>query len=630
LDLDRFFAYKSFRPGQRELAARVYRQCVDGGTILAEAMSGFGKTAAVLCGAVAAAEETHRRIVYTCRTKRQIHRVVEELSALQKRLPLKAASLHSKFDYCLLKRGVAYSVSQGAFGWYCGFNVSNNLCSYFLNVTLLGSELEAAVRDIGSRIPQHSELLRRSESIHVCPYELVRLAAQEAKVVVVPYQYVLDPRSKPILFDRNGIEPSNSILVIDEAHNARDFMRTMHSGRITLGEVEEAVREASAMMMEEAASGLRTLKGEIEAAVARTTGWYVDRVSLIRKIADGHGEVWLQNLALALNSCSSAAWMSVTYERKLPSAVLKVGDFLLRLISSEGCVLAKWGDTLGLIDPDPVKTFPAFLGTFKSSVLLSATVNPSSVFLRSLGLSPDHLIVYESQVASPVMVLTLIDTGVTTRYKRRSPEMFSKIADKIVAVVDSVENGTAVFLPSYAVLEPIAELVSESLPERRIVKESRGMSAEDASDAVASLASERGSVLLAVQGGRFSEGEDFRGDAVDAVLVVGLSLPPPSPMLYAEYAFLKKAGEPDSFMMISRLPALRKAFQAAGRHVRDPGKRAVVVLLDERFDTGQVREFMPSWLKTDIRSGDFTPQAIRFIVGGFFRSDHPKRTALPF
>ena len=57
MDLDRFFAYNSFRPGQKELAAKIYERCRDGGTILAEAMSGFGKTAAVLCATVAAAGE---------------------------------------------------------------------------------------------------------------------------------------------------------------------------------------------------------------------------------------------------------------------------------------------------------------------------------------------------------------------------------------------------------------------------------------------------------------------------------------------------------------------------------------------------------------------------------------------
>ncbi|MDV3278378.1 MAG: hypothetical protein LYZ69_07950 [Nitrososphaerales archaeon] len=87
--------------------------------------------------------------------------------------------------------------------------------------------------------------------------------------------------------------------------------------------------------MDEAASSLRTLKQEVEAAMGRAGGWYIDRGSLIRRIAEEHGGVWLQNLTFALNACSTAAWRSITYERRLPSAVLKVGDFPLRLTSSE-------------------------------------------------------------------------------------------------------------------------------------------------------------------------------------------------------------------------------------------------------------------------------------------------------
>ena len=135
--------------------------------------------------------------------------------------------------------------------------------------------------------------------------------------------------------------------------------------------------------------------------------------------------------------------------------------------------------------------------------------------------------------------------------------------------------------------------------------------------------SERRSVLFAVQGGRFSEGEDFRGDTMDATVVIGLSLPPPTPMLYAEYACLKKTGEPDSFLMLSRLPALRKAFQAAGRHIRNPGKRGLVFLLDQRFDATVVRELMPSWLSEDVVSGDFATHEIEALVSDFWKRGSP-------
>ena len=114
--IDDRFAYEAFRPGQRELAQRVRQGCLEGGVLITEAMSGFGKTAAVLAGALSAAEDLGCKVVYTCRTKRQIARVVEEVSRLQEKHPFKAASMLSKFDYCLLRRQRA--VPQESFGWY--------------------------------------------------------------------------------------------------------------------------------------------------------------------------------------------------------------------------------------------------------------------------------------------------------------------------------------------------------------------------------------------------------------------------------------------------------------------------------------------------------------------------------
>ncbi|MDV3244622.1 MAG: ATP-dependent DNA helicase [Nitrososphaerales archaeon] len=623
MEAEATFAYDSFRPGQKELALRVHAHCLTGGVMLTEAMSGFGKTAAVLCGAVAAAEETGSRVVYACRTKRQIQRVVEELSLLQGKHPLKAASLSSKFDYCLLKRSAPRSVPRESFGWYCGFNVSNNLCSYFLNVTLLGEQLEAAVEQVANHIPSHPELLRRSESIHVCPYELVRLATAQAEVAVVPYHYVFDPASKPILFDRNNLEPSRTILVVDEAHNLRDFMRGMHTGTITLDEMNGAIREADALMMDEAAASLRDLKSSVETVMGETTDWYLDRSSFVRRLAAEHGDIWLQNLGFVLSSCSAAAWGAVAYERKLPSLILKLGDFLVKLTSSENVVLAKWNGALGLIDPNPVQALSGFLRGFRSSVLLSATINPSSVFVRSLGLEALQPAIYRTETGSLVSVRTVIDTGVTTRYKSRSPQMYSKIANKVVSIIRAVGGGVGVFASSYQVLQPIVEMVSGKLSGRKIVSESRGMSTDEAADVKDSIMSERGSVLFAVQGGRFSEGEDFRGDLMDAVVVIGLSLPPPSPLLYAEYACLKRAGETDSYLMLSRLPALRKAFQAAGRHIRDPGKRGLVFLLDDRFEAPVVHDLMPTWLREDIVCGDFGPSDIEAIVNDFWKRASP-------
>ena len=585
---------------------------------MAEAMSGFGKTAAVLTGALSAGEETGCKVVYACRTKRQIHRVVEEVSRLQRRHPFKAASMLSKFDYCLLRRH--RPVPQESFGWYCSFNVSNNLCSYFLNVPLVGEDFDRTVNHVLRATPSQAELLHESESIHVCPYEVARLAMVQAEVAVTPYHYIFDPKSTSVLFDRNSLDRRKTILVVDEAHNLRDFFRGIHSATLTLDQVQGAVREAEALLMEEATLSLRRLRQALEQIMVEHTGWRLDRTSILEKFRGERGTAWLQNLAFDLSSCSVAAWGSIAYERRLPSLVLRVGEFLARLSSSDSAVLVKWENTFGLIEPDPVGGLASYLDEFRSSILVSATINPSSVFMRSLGLDPARTTSYDVSAQPSVTVRTAVDTGVSTRYKLRSPEMFAKISDRVAAVIGATDEGVGVFAPSYSMLGVVFEMVSKRVGDRNMVSEAPGLSSQEAADVFDSFRTGPNSVLFAVQGGRFSEGEDFNEDSMGAVIVVGLQLPPPSPMLYAEYACLKHAGETDSYLMLSRLPALRKAFQAAGRHIRSPGKRGLVVLMDERFSSEVVRNLMPSWLKKDLVVGDFGPAALGSLTREFWVS----------
>jgi DNA excision repair protein ERCC-2 len=609
------FAYESFRPGQRELAERVYIACLGGETLIAEAMSGFGKTAAVLAGTVSAAEETGCKIVYACRTKRQIYRVVEEIARLQVKHAFKAASMLSKYDYCLLRRHRA--IPPESFGWYCNFNTSNSLCSYFMNVPLT-KEFGRLVESSLASAPRHQELIRQAETIHVCPYEVARLASVQAELIVVPYQYAFDTKAASVLFDRGSVERKNAIIVVDEAHNLRDFYRGVGSAALSLAEVQGAVREARAMLMEEAAKSLAALHRSMEEVIAENAGWHLDRAAVIEKFRSDHGTAWLQNLAFELSASSGAAWGSVMFERKLPSLILRVGNFLSKLSSSTPNALVKWDNILGLVDPDPVRGASDYFEEFRSAILVSATVNPSSIFARSVGLDPAEVQTYQASANPLVTVRTAVDTGTSTRYKARSPEMYSKIAKRVAAVINSTPTGVGVFAPSYSVLGAVFEMTSKRVEGRNLVSEAPGLSNDQATEVFDSFRSSDDSVLFAVQGGRFSEGEDFEGGVMGSIVVIGLALPPPSPMMYAEYAFMKRTGGHDSYLMLSRLPALRKAFQAAGRHVRSPGKRGLVFFLDERFGSAAAKDLMPSWLSRDMTVGDLSPEAIADFSRGFW------------
>jgi Rad3-related DNA helicase len=69
------------------------------------------------------------------------------------------------------------------------------------------------------------------------------------------------------------------------------------------------------------------------------------------------------------------------------------------------------------------------------------------------------------------------------------------------------------------------------------------------------------------------------------------------------------------------LPALRRAFQCAGRHVRNPGKVGMVFFLDSRFAQTRIIKFMPDWLTEDLSASDLTVEEVATLTRDFFHRE---------
>lgn len=615
------FPYPSFRPGQLELANSVYATCKGGGRLVVEAMSGFGKTASVLTGSLLASSETGGRIIYACRTKRQVFRVLEEVQRIQRRTPLRAIYLFSKNDYCLLKERSAFPVSQESFKWYCSFNVSNNLCSYFLNLSLVNAPLTSLVDKCAKDTPLHSNLLSDCNNLHVCPYEVARLVMAEAEVIVTTYHYLFDEASKSVLLASSSCNPSNTTLIIDEAHNLREFVRDTFTSSISLQELERAYQDSHALNLDRVAASLREITDELARLASENPSWYLDKQKVGQLLARRHDETWLPNLVLELSASAKIGWESISTGRNIPTSITRAGSFFVELLSSyerDDITMAKSDHTFYLVNTQPSTSFMDATDKYRSLILLSATINPSNLFLRSIGLT-DGTAIHRVNPSQTFRVRTIIDTGVSTRFKTRSFDMYSRITEKIAAICDSIEGGVGIFMPSYTILESL-ERIRQIMGKRNLLTESRNLNALEADHIMQSFKSTHGSVLLAVQGGKFSEGEDFPGDQMDASIVVGLSLPPPSPVMYAEYAH-PNLSRHETYLVVSLLPAVRKAIQAAGRHMRSPNKKGMVFFLDSRFNDQEIIQMMPQWLRHDLVRGNFEPKQLRELTQDFWSGD---------
>ena len=107
-------------------------------------------------------------------------------------------------------------------------------------------------------------------------------------------------------------------------------------------------------------------------------------------------------------------------------------------------------------------------------------------------------------------------------------------------------------------------------------------------------------VLLAgVFGGRLSEGVDYAGNILDAVICVGIPIAPQSAPQEALREYIEaKHGRGKGWKYGAIQPAVNSVLQGMGRAIRKVEDRAFILLLDNRLLSGQYRACLPSTLTT--------------------------------
>ena len=99
-------------------------------------------------------------------------------------------------------------------------------------------------------------------------------------------------------------------------------------------------------------------------------------------------------------------------------------------------------------------------------------------------------------------------------------------------------------------------------------------------------------VAFCVIGGVFSEGIDLKEERLIGVIIVGTGLP----MVCVEQEILKQFyenQEENGFDYAYRFPGMNKVLQAAGRVIRTPEDKGVILLLDDRFLRRDYMELFP-------------------------------------
>ncbi|XP_047221537.1 regulator of telomere elongation helicase 1 isoform X3 [Girardinichthys multiradiatus] len=125
----------------------------------------------------------------------------------------------------------------------CRQKVSTRSCLYYNNV-----EEKSTDRDLVNSIVDVEDLVKFGNRQKVCPYYLTRSLKQQADVIFMPYNYLLDPKSRRA----HNIELNGAVVIFDEAHNVEKTCEESTSFDLTPYDVASAITAVDRLLVEQA------------------------------------------------------------------------------------------------------------------------------------------------------------------------------------------------------------------------------------------------------------------------------------------------------------------------------------------------------------------------------------------
>ncbi len=580
----------SYREGQKDLAAGVYRTIARGKILFIQAPTGVGKTISTVFPAVKAVGEGLGDKIFYLTAKTSARTVAAEafsqlrdqglrmksvvLTAREK--ACKCESVQCDPDNCPYAKGHFDRINDAVF-------------------ELITSE------DVFDR----ERISRAAETYRVCPFELSLDISTWMDAVIGDYNYVFHPRSRLKRFFAEGVK-GDYLFLIDEAHNLVDRGRDMYSAELVKEEILEVRREvkeadpALAKGLERVNRRLLELKRECEGS---------------RRLESlGTLPVTLMNLYgtmeefLARNRSEGNRGLSPAARDKVLDLYFTLGSFLDTCdLLDEHYVIYDEIDSEGrfrlkLLCVNPAANLQECLNKGRSSILFSATLLPVDYYRRLLCTQEDAYAIYASSCFDPSRMQVLIGTDVSSRYTRRSEEEFARTAGYILKMTQARRGNYMAFFSSYRMLESVADAFRAVCPEDiEMIEQTSNMREEDRETFLKAFDAPRSGSLIGfcVMGSIFSEGIDLKQDRLIGAAIVGPGLP----MVCTEQELLKTSYEEqglDGFRFAYQCPGMNRVLQAAGRVIRTEEDAGVVLLLDDRFAQYRYRQMFPrEWTRTD-------------------------------
>ena len=554
-----------YREGQRDLAVAVYKTISRKKRLFIQAPTGIGKTLSTIFPAVQAMGAGKASKVFYLTAKTITRTVAEEAFRIlrSRGLVFTAVTITAKEKLCPMEKAEcnpeACPYAKGHF---------DRVNEAVFDILHLEQEMD------------RETVLRYAEKYRVCPFEFCLDISSWTDGIICDYNYVFDPNVRLKRYFADGAS-GDYLFLVDEAHNLVSRAREIYSASVykeDFLEVKRIIKGKSPRLerqLDRCNKLLLSMKREcgdwqlLEDVTGLTAG-IMTAFSYMETFMEEFPEFPERETVLDFYFCLRDflnVYEELDGHYRIYEENREDGSFLVRLF----CV-------------DPSRPLSRCMDQGASTILFSATLLPVRYYKTLLSGNQEDYAVYVNSPFPEENRLLMVAEDVSSRYTRRSPSEYRKVADYIRIVTQSRPGNYMVFFPSYQYMDEIEEILEEEPLKADLLVQGQGMGEAEKTEFLEEFEKERSHSLAAfcVMGGVFSEGIDLKEERLIGVIVVGTGLP----MVCVEQEVLKgyfDETEEKGFDFSYQYPGMNKVLQAAGRVIRTPEDRGVILLLDDRF-----------------------------------------------
>lgn len=594
-----------YRPGQNTLVKGVYQTILRKKRLYIEAPTGVGKTISTIFPAVKAmGEELSEKLFYL--TAKTITRTVAQdtFNILSDNgVHLKYVTITAKEKICILDKPT------------CNPGSCPRALGHF-------DRVNDAVFDVIT----HEEHITReivstyAEKHNVCPFEMCLDISTWVDAVIGDYNYAFDPNACLKRFFGTDTTSNNYIFLIDEAHNLVDRAREMYSAALikedflSIKKLTKFMSKKITNAIERCNKSLLALKRDCDVL----TEWqlidiedFVIRLMQLANYLDEYLQDSRNNKHGSNNVKGQINLMEfegVNNSELIPDTREKILDFYFsvraflntyELLDDKYIIYSDYSEDgnfrLRLQCMDPSTNLDSYLKKGRCSIFFSATFLPIKYYMEQLAGGTDDYAVYAPSPFSPENRLIMIGRDVSTKYTRRGPAEYKKIAGYIIDFISAKIGNYLIFFSSYKMIDDVLPFVEENLDfEPDIYIQSSSMNEQQREEFLNNFKENPTKTTLGfcVMGGIFGEGIDLKENRLIGAIIVGTGLP----MVCNENELFKDYFDREDkpgFDYSYRYPGMNKVLQSAGRVIRTDTDRGAILLLDERFTQASYQKLFP-------------------------------------